>query len=241
MYTTLFWCQAAMQFILFWWLVRIWRTTGAAAAAVLIVPQFGLVYDNLMVAAGSDIGLGPLLEALSWPRFWIHWLMGAWLIIAAGAVLRMAGVRRAQSRWAMGGFCLLTVALMAYDLPHFWSETLYPVCEKGLVRYSTAVSPKDFCFPDQVALSGGPPIAAIMTCLVVIACGIVLWRARRFPWMFLGALLMFLSASPPLMRLKLDNFGEVLIAGGVIWAVAAFAPRRAPRDEAAAPVQRPAG
>ncbi|MDW8259172.1 MAG: hypothetical protein RML32_06985, partial [Gammaproteobacteria bacterium] len=163
-------------------------------------------------------------EALSWPRFWMHWLFGTWLIIACGAILRLAGFAWAQSKAAMSAFCLLTVAFMIYDLPHFWTDNLYPVCEKGLVRYSTSVSPDRFCFPDQVAIPRGPPpIPSIITCFVVIGTGLALWLRRGFPWMFLGGFLMLLTATPPAMALKLDNFGEVLIAGGCIWALARFA------------------
>jgi len=242
MYTTLFLCQAALQGLLLGWLLRIWRSTGALAAAVLLLPQLGLVYDNLVTGLGSVVGLGQTLEALSWPRFWIHWLMGSWLIIVTGAVLRMAGVAWARSRWVMGGFCLLTIALMAHELPHFWTESLQPVCEKGLVRYSTVVSAANACFAGQVPVpSGGPPLAALTACLIVIAGGLVLWLRRAFPWMFAGALLMLVSASPPLMKLKLDNLGEICIAGGVIWALARFASRRTPRDTTPAAVQHPAG
>jgi hypothetical protein len=127
----------------------------------------------------------------------------------------------------MAAFCLITVGLMAHDLPHFWSSQLYPVCEKGLVRYSTAVAPEKFCLPDQVAVKSEFPVAAITTCLVVIIVGIELLRRRRFPWMLAGGVLMFISATPLVARLKLDNLGEVFIAGGCIWAVAHFASARA--------------
>jgi hypothetical protein len=33
---------------------------------------------------------------------------------------------------------------------------------------------------------------------------------------------MLMSAAPPFRALKLDNFGEILIAGGCIWAIAHF-------------------
>jgi hypothetical protein len=236
MYVALFWFQTLLQLLLLFWLIRIYKTTGLWAAAVLFIPQAGLVWDNGVVAAGSHIGIGPLLEALSWPRFWTHWIFGTWLIIACGAVLRLAGIPWAQAKWVMASFCLLTVALMIYDLQHFFSDQIYPVCEKGLTRYSTVVLPDRLCFPDQVVTPrGSPPIASIITCFVVILSGLVIWVKRKFPWMFLGGLLMLISATPPLMAVKLDNFGEVLIAGGVIWAIAHFS-----RGRARGPLSRPA-
>jgi hypothetical protein len=223
MYTALFLFQSLLQLLLLVWLVRIWKRTGLAVAAAMFIPQFGLFYDNGMVGIGSFVGIGETLEALSWPRFWIHWLFGTWLIILCGAVLRLAQFEWAQPRWVMGAFCALTAALMAYDLPHFWRESLYPVCELGLERYSTTVGPDRFCFPDQVATPrSAPPWPSIITCLVVIATGAILWIRRGFPWMCLGGSLMLISALPPFMKLKLDNFGEVLIAGGCIWALAHF-------------------
>jgi hypothetical protein len=63
---------------------------------------------------------------------------------------------------------------------------------------------------------------------VVIGAGALLLVRHRFPWMMLGGLLMLISAAPPFRALKLDNFGEVLIAGGCIWAIARFVPRRDP-------------
>jgi hypothetical protein len=35
---------------------------------------------------------------------------------------------------------------------------------------------------------------------------------------------MLATALPPLQALKLDNLGEVLIAGGLVWAIARFPP-----------------
>lgn len=227
MYTTLFAIQAAMQFALFLWLLHIWRTTRTPGAAVLLFPQFGLVWDNLIVALGGTIGLGPLLYWLSWPRFWIHWLMGAWLIIATGCILRLAGFEWAKRRWFMVSLCLLTVAMMLYDVPYFFTQELHPVCEFDLVRYSTAVREGLQCFEDQPAVAGsGAPLPQLVAMAVVLAGGLALWIRRGFPWLFLGGLLMLISAMPPFMRFKLDNFGEVCIAFGAIYALWHFTRKR---------------
>ena len=202
--------------------------TRLLVAAVLIIPQAGLVWDNGVIAAGSLIGIGDTLKALSWPRFWIHWIFGAWLIIGCGAILRLAGVRWAQTRAGMLAFCVLTAALMIYDLPHFFRDQLHPVCEKGMVRYSTVVTADRLCFEGQALTPrDAPPYASIIACLVVIACGVVLLIRRRFIWMLLGGVVMLLSAAPPGMKLKLDNLGEVFITGGVIWALATLTRGRA--------------
>jgi len=231
MYSELFLVQTLLQAVLFVWLWRIWKSTGLLIAALLLVPQFGLVWDNLIVGLGRFIGFSPLLEALSWPRFWLHWLFGTWLIVAAGVALRLADFAFMRGTRPMLIFCSLTVALMMFDLPHFWRDSLHPVCEFDLIRYSTAVSAENFCFPDQVAVRSTPPIASILTCFVVIGCGFVLMSRRRFPWMFAGGVLMLASAMPPLRDYKLDNFGEILIGGGCIWAIARFSAERSGSGE----------
>ena len=227
MYSELFLLQGLLQAVLMFWVWQLWRTTGMVIFALLLVPQFGLVWDNLIVGLGRFIGFSPVLEALSWPRFWLHWLFGTWLIVGAGVALRLAGFEFMRSARAMLMFCSLTVALMMFDLPHFWRDSLHPVCEFDLVRYSTAVSADTLCFADQPVVRAAPPIASILTCFVVIICGAMLLARRKFPWMFLGGVLMLASAMPPLRNFKLDNFGEILIAGGCIWALAHFAKRAA--------------
>ncbi len=221
-YSTLFLLQAGLQLALAAWLYAIYRSSRLVVAAVLLAPQLALVYDNLIVGLGRQIGLGPTLAALSWPRFWLHWLLAPWFVVACGQVLRFAGLAWAATRAAQVAFLAFACALIAHELPHFWRDSLHPVCEFDLVRYSTQLAPARFCFPDQVAVPGGPPYAAVMTCLVVIATGaLLLWR-RRFPWMLAGGLAMLASATPPLAHYRLDNLGEVLLSGGCIWALARF-------------------
>jgi len=227
MYSELFLLQTLLQAVLFVWLWRIWKSIGLLIAALGLVPQFGLVWDNLIVGLGRFIGFSPLLEALSWPRFWLHWLFGTWLIVGAGVALRLANFDFMRGTRPMLLFCSLTLALMMFDLPHFWRDSLHPVCEFDLIRYSTAVSADNLCYPEQQVVRASPPLPSIITCFVVIISGAILMLRRRFPWMFAGGVLMLASAMPPLRNFKLDNFGEILIAGGCIWAIAHFSRGRA--------------
>lgn len=233
---------AIAQTALFVWAVRLWRETCAKPLAVILVPQFFLIWDNLRVASGIVIGFGEPLYWLTWPAFWAHWLSGCWLIIASGSILRLAGFEFAQTRIAMGAFCVVTAALMLHDLPLFWTKEIYPVCEYDLIRYSGSVTEANRCSPDQVLVQGEFPRAPVITCFVVIGTGIALWIRKGFPWMAVGGIVMLLTAAvPALNRHRLDNLGEVFIKGGAILAVwflirkaGAQAPRdRAPQDQAA--------
>jgi hypothetical protein len=238
MYTALFFVYGLLQLGLFVWLLRLWRETREPVALLLILPQFFLIWDNWRVAAGPLLGFGDLLYWLSWPSFWMHWFAGCWLIIAAGALLRIAGFEFARSKWVMGAFCTLAFALMLHDLPYFWTRDIYPVCEYDLIRYGSTVREATRCSPDQ-ALAGSRdfPLAPVVTCFVLIGAGLVLWVRRGFPWLFLGAFLMLISATPPFAKYKLDNLGEVLIKGGAFWTLWHFTRNR--QRHASGPVGAP--
>jgi len=224
MYTALFLTQGIVHALLIVWLLRLWRAYRPPAVLVLLLPEIGLVYDNLIIAAGSTMGLGSLLATLSWPRFWIHWICGAWPIIAAGSILRSAGLGGPRPRLAMGAFCGLTIILMGLDLQLFWTAKLHPVCEFGLVRESLSVAAGRTCFPGETLVPGATPIASVVTCIVILGAGAMLWIRRRFPWVFCGALAMLATSTPGLRPQRLDNLGEVLILGGLVAAIARFAP-----------------
>ncbi len=184
------------------------------------------MWNNFIVGVKRFVGFSPLLEALSWPRFWLHWLSRTWLIVGAGVALRLANFEFMRGVRPLLLFCSLTVALMMFDLPHFWRDTLHPVCEFDLIRYSTAVSADNLCYPEKQVVRAAPPLPSIITCFVMIVSGAILMLRRRFPWMFAGGVLMLASAMPPLRDFKLDNFGEILIAAGCIAAIAHFSRSR---------------
>lgn len=229
MMTVQFLFFSVAQLALFFWVIRIYRATGAPAALVMLVPMFFLFYDNFMVAIGSFIGIGDTLKALSWPRFWAHWLSGYWIIIVCGSILRLADFRWAQNKFVMGSFCVLTVAIMIYEIPNFWSVDLFPVCTNDLVRYTSRVGVGDSCVDPSFSIQQrDSPLAVIIANFITIFVGGILAVRRRFPWMLIGSVAMLATAAVPALRAaKLDNFGEVLIMGGIIWAIARFA---RPRD-----------
>ena len=198
-----------------------WSRAGRPVALTLVLISSTLLfYDNFRIGIGRFIGEGDLLKALSVPAFAWHWSMLPLLIIAAGSMARLAGLNWARNRFVMGGFCVLAVALSAMDIPKIFSMELVPACIDDVLRYSTSVNEAQLCGPDSVVVQGaGAAFVAIATNIVVLIVGITIWVRRRWPWMALGALAMFIAAgvfARSYYSLPIANFGEILITLGLI-------------------------
>lgn len=233
---------AVVQFGLWSWGWGAWHRLGRPVALTLILlSATGLWYDNLRVGLGRFLGEGDTLYALSVPAFVWHWLMVPIFVIAAGSLARAAGLRWARSRWAMGAFCVLAVALMAFDLPYALGLVFGPVaglpsvelrlgCLRDAMRYTVTLSETFACSPDAVVGRTGPgPLVAILMNVVVLGVGVALWRARRWPWLALSSLAMFIAAAGlPLWGVDgppIANLGEIVFVAGLIATGVRFAPR----------------
>jgi hypothetical protein len=232
MLSALFLLFAVVHLAIWIWGWGAWAHNGRPRALFLVL--FGgtlLFYDNLRIGTGRFIGQGELLEAMSVPAFVWHWTMLPLLVIAAGIIARTAGLQWAQSRFAMGAFCLVATALIALDIPKLFDFDLYPVCLADTIRYSTNVGPDVLCSPDDPVISGGPGAAlvAILTNVIVLFVGIALWIQRGWPWLALGSGAMFIAAgafAQSYWSLPIANFGEILITLSLIVTALRFAPGR---------------
>jgi hypothetical protein len=159
-------------------LIRRWPGRPAVGWMILLLISFGLIYDNAILSLGGLIGFGPALEALSGLRFLLHALLTPLLCLYAVELLPHAGVRRAvvlRARYAAG---MLTLGLIAFGLlAEYLPLRLAPVRLNGVARY--------------MAVDHGPPVPAIVATLVLIGVGGMLWRRTGWPWLALGALVMF--------------------------------------------------
>ncbi|MBM4195644.1 MAG: hypothetical protein FJ197_00910 [Gammaproteobacteria bacterium] len=240
MLSLLFLAYAVIHIGIWIWGWKLWSETGRPVSLLLVLVGGTLLfYDNLRIGMGRFIGEGDLLYALSTPAFAWHWSMLPLLVIAAGSVTRQADLGWARSRFAMGAFCLVAVALSIHDIPKIFSMQLYPACLADTLRYTTAVSEFQVCPGGTViAQTAGAEAAlvAIITNIIVLGVGIALWIRRRWPWMAGGAGVMFICAgafagSP--WSLPIANFGEICITLGLILTCAHFArlaqgPRKSP-------------
>ena len=195
---------------------------------IVLVGATLLFYDNLRIGIGRFIGEGDLLYNLSVPAFAWHWSLLSLLVIAAGSVARLAGLKWAQHRLVMGAFCITAVALSAYDIPKIFTMDLHIACLDDTVRYTTAVKETQLCnATGQVVSSGGhAPVVAIITNVFVLAVGIALWIQRGWAWLAVGSGLMFVAAGAfgsGTYALPISNLGEICITVGFIVTCVHFA------------------
>lgn len=165
-----------------------------AKAPIPAIVGFALTYDNAVIAAGSAIGEGDLLLALNAGRFWVHALVTP-LMIWAG--LKLIGWARPWA-WAVIG---VLIAIGVYT--DVVALRLVPESEGGVLRYVN----------DAAA---GPPIPAIVTILILVGCGVVLFRRTRIGWLLVGAGVMFVAAAAGADVLLLGNLGEVALLTGFL-------------------------
>jgi len=187
--------------------IRLFRRRPTLSALMLILPVAGVVWDNTIMALGATIGDGPLLVALSWPRFIGHaMLTPAWIVAAIGMVGR-TGASWANSRFAaVGQWVLYGFAALAGVLRYVVFLQMSPVWDGGMFYYTNTGT-----FP-------GPPVGSITMLLVVLACGFIIWRRTRAPWMLLGALFMLATQVVPreVVGFLVTNSGEVIMAASLV-------------------------
>jgi len=189
-------------------------------AVLVLIVVYGLAYDNLSIASGAVFGVSETTRLLNVPRYVIHALFTPGMMIAAWGILRWKGVKWAGNRLWHSLVCGLATALILLgSYVDILNLTLVPNETNGVVRYVN-----DF------HLFRGPPIPAVLTIIVVLVLGGVVWRKFKWPWMFVGALLMFFGAAAPVILLQ--NIGEIAIAAGlvttIIWANGGLSARPAP-------------
>jgi hypothetical protein len=199
----------------FLWCINLARSFGAPGALLTAMIAGGLIYDNLIISLGTTIGIGPLLQTLSWPRFAMHALLTPFMIIAVTQVAVAGGIRWAASTtWRVIAWLLVAAMLVYGALEHLIGLQTFPACFDGILRYTTNLSPSHFCYEGQEAVAGaGPPIPSIIGNIITLAVGIGLWRSHRWPWLAVGALLMFAAASVPISTsgMAASNGGEVIL------------------------------
>jgi hypothetical protein len=172
------------------------------------------------------IGIGPLLQALSWPRFAMHALLTPFMMIAVTQMAAAGGIRWAESRqWQITVWVLVLAMIALGAFEHLVGLETVPACFDGIVRYTANLSPSHFCFEGQEVVRGaGPPIPSIVGNVVTLVVGFSLWRHNGWIWLMSGALVMFAAAGIPFSGFGMapGNGGEVLLMFSYVVTVARF-------------------
>ena len=214
-YTIYAMAQAALAV----WAFALWRRDRRIGSLALLLPVATVWYDNLIIALGSTVGAGPLLEALTMPRFIGHaFVTPIWIVAGVSLAIRVGAFPGRERLLAAGSWILygLMVAVgVINEVISFEGE----IVAEGDVLYYTNVG----------RLFTPPPPSLTMLVVVLICGALVLWKTK-WPWMLLGALPVPLSQamSGEGVAFLLINSGEVIMSASLV-ATLAFVQRREAR------------
>lgn len=201
----LYWLATAVLLLLAVWLAGLFAQTRSLAALFTLIVAIGLVYDNGIIAAGSLIGTGPLLEALNWPRYVIHAFATPLLVIVALDLAQRYGLAWSTRTGWSAAFWVLTVLLVAYGVVvELLPLSLVAESSGGVTSYAPAGG-------------SGFPLPAMVTMVALTAVGVLIWVRKSWPWLGLGAILAFIGfgVAPALDFTVLGQFAEVVLIGGI--------------------------
>ena len=157
-----------------------WRNT----ANLLLFVIFGLIYDNAILGLGRLIGEGELLEGLSYGRLLLHALFTPLLVVFSWNTVFRAGYEWAKKKWLFFGIWLVYIALVIVELAtEVAGLELQANSEFGALSYSNASE------------GGGPPVMIIVVTLFLVAASILVWIKQKWPWFFVGTLLMGIGSA----------------------------------------------
>ncbi len=181
----------------------LWRRTRWLSSFFIWLVAMGLVYDNGVIALGNLLGEGEWLRVLTVGRFCIHFTVTPLLIWASLEQARRSGfgwAGKPAARWSV--IALIATLIGAGFITEVHNIPLELMTVDGVLRYM---------LPAAIFTAIVPVVGA----LIALAIGGLLWRAKGWPWMFLGTLVIFLSegalrGSENVVLLVVQNGAEIL-------------------------------
>lgn len=189
------------------------RGAARLACYALLAVTTALIWDNGVMAAGTTIGAGRLLESLNIARFWLHAFFTPLLVLASFDLIRKAASAWASTTVMKAAAWLFTAFLIVLELTtHTFSLQLKPLFEYGALRY---VPSKE---------TSGPPIMALLIMIPLFAAGIILWRRKVSSILFWGTVIMLAGSLIPLpvKSAAITNVFELLLLASLWYAVNAL-------------------
>lgn len=183
--TVLYFIYTAAYLVLLIMCINFGNSWDTSSLLYLVV--FGLVFDNGLIAVGRYLGEGPLLENLSYLRFWFHAFFTPTLVLFSWSVLNRAGIKFAERKPAYIGALLYTVALVIMEIvTETYGIKIVPEREHGLLRYVSAEP------------SSGPPLMVLFVSIALITAGAILWKKTGWKWMLIGSVVMTVGSAVPI-------------------------------------------
>ncbi|QGG95960.1 hypothetical protein [Actinomarinicola tropica] len=181
----------------------VWRRHRRSYTLIVVAVGLGLVYDNAVLGIGRWLGHGSTLEALSYPRFWIHALITPLLIIVGVGAARTLAGGWARSRIGHAAVCLVATGLVVWGVViDIVGLELDQQSEAGLLSYGNAAA--------------SAPVPAIATIVILLGFGAWVWRAAGWPWLAVAAGVMFIASGLGAISGLLTNVGELSLIAGLV-------------------------
>lgn len=164
-----------MEWVLLGFAIRLWRQSNTLAMIFLPIVVASLSYDNLILAMGSFIGEGKLLESLSMVRFLLHYLVIPLFIVIGVELAHSAGAAWANKPVRVLSW-VVALGLAGVDIStNYIGLNLVAENFAGMLRY-------------KVSNLSGPPVITIVVNLFMLLIGIGLRVRIKWPWLFVGTL-----------------------------------------------------
>ena len=190
---------AAVDLALLAWTFRD-RDFAAPRLWLLRLLLLGMFYDNLVQGVGNWFIEEGWYAPANLPRFILHASVLPFLTLFGLSVMRCAGVAVARNRGFIAFCWLFTGCALGWGLYH--EVVLLELGPKSALGVAKLGS-----------LSSVPPVATILTNILVLPMAAAVWRVAGWPWFFLGGLFIFVlngatGAQP--WGFLVGNFAEVV-------------------------------
>ncbi|QBY04531.1 hypothetical protein E2K93_09075 [Thalassotalea sp. HSM 43] len=177
----------------------------------------GVLYDNSMVMLSSIYGADESLQFANQMRWYAHSLILPFLSLFTYKMLQHAGYKGADKLWCKALFIIVTVCALSYGILH---EILQLELTSKLLTSPVGEMER------FVSVSKIPPLATIGTNLFAIIWAAVVWKKANWPWMFAGALCIFVinaASATSQYGFVLGNLAEVIFIASLLATVNYFA------------------
>ncbi len=191
--------------VLMYWGLKVCRSNRTIGAVLMVFILPGLIYDNLIIAVGHQMGEGTLLYQWNVPRFILHAALSPLLFVLVLEFVARSGGKPRSRKIVWGALAVGSGFAIYRGIAHA-NPDLVLVEAYGTLRYTARQTDFSEIVPLMLALVGFLGVGAL-----------ILWR-QRSPWLLLATLSVFLlnSPVPSSLRFATSNLAEVIWMAALI-------------------------